>query len=202
MGLPAEGGDHGEPATLDFCLVDTEREKFLVDGVQQMSGLTTESIARLPLRDLWKLSAVVLGFSDPPLTEHPVQDVLPSTTKCGHVFVGVESSGIVHDGGENRAFAHRHVLNRFVEVGHCSRFDSIGVSAEERDVQVVLEDLFLRHQSFEFEGKKCFLDFSFPRPFLSQESVLGVLLSDGRPTLHPWTGIKNIVHCRTRDADR
>ena len=134
LGLAAEGGDNGESAALDLCLIDTECEKLLVDSVQQVSGLTAESIARLSFGDLWELSAVILGFRNPPLTEHSVEDVLPSTTKCGHVFFGVESSGIVHDRGQNRAFAQRHVLNRLVEVGHGSRFDSVGVPAEEGDV--------------------------------------------------------------------
>ncbi len=201
MGLAVEGGDHGESATLDLCLIDTQCEKLLVDSVQQVPGLTAESIACLPLCYLWELGAVIFGFSNPPLAEHPVEDVLPPTTKCRHVFFGVESSGIVHYCGQNRALAQRHVLNRLVEVGHGSRFDSVGIPAEEGDVQVVLKDLLLGDQGFEFEGKQCFLDLSFPRPFLGQERVLRILLRDSRPTLHPWTGIKDVVHCCTRDAD-
>ena len=134
MGLAAEGGDNGESAALDLCLIDTECEKLLVDSVQQVSGLTAESIARLSFGDLWELGAVIFGFSNPPLTKHPVEDVLPPTTKCGHVLFGVESSRIVHDRGQNCAFAQRHVLNRLVEVGHGSRFDPVGIPAEESDV--------------------------------------------------------------------
>ena len=54
---------------------------------------------------------------------------------------------------EHRAFTERHVLDRFVEVGHGSRFDSVGIPAKESDVQIVLEDLLLGDQGFEFEGE-------------------------------------------------
>ena len=72
--------------------LDTEREKLLVDSVQQVSGLTAESIARLSFSDLWELGAVILGFGNPSLTKHPVEDVLPSTY-CPDSSIAAASTG-------------------------------------------------------------------------------------------------------------
>ena len=47
-------------------------------------------------------------------------------------------------------------------------------------VEVVAEDLVLRHHGLELEGEQGLLDLAIPGSLLSEEGVLGVLLRDGR----------------------
>ncbi|CAO0830651.1 hypothetical protein SMICM17S_01493 [Streptomyces microflavus] len=154
---------------------------------------------------------VGLGLRDGASGGHPGEDGVTALGGLLRVVDRVVAGRRLDDAGEQRGLLHLQVLGVLGEVPLRRGLDAVRLLTEERDVEVVLQDLLLAELFLDLDRVLQFADLAAERLLgglrdlllvvarLLDEDVLHVLLGEGRRALRGPAGLHVAVH-RAQDA--
>src|SRR5690606_10222356 len=109
---------------------------------------------------------------------------------------GVDTRRPLRNAGEYRRFRERQLVERLTEIGLRGRGDPVRALAEERRVEIELEDLLLGEFPLDPQREDPFLELTDQRQIASEEVLARNLLRDRASSRHALAARENVVHGR------
>ena len=183
-----EGRGDLEPAAADLAGLEAGADQLLLDHLEQEALGSAVALVDLDLGELGQGGGVLgrLRRRDRPGLGHRVQHVgvaLLQPRDVRLVHAGVEQARVVDHADQHRGLLGGEVLGVDVEVGLAGGLDPVRAAAEVDRVQVVGEDLLLRHLLVDLVRQEQLPELAGDRLLGVQVHDLDVLLGDGGAAL-------------------